>query len=183
MKGLSDMEKAFIEEQAYDLLKEGNFSDDGPVDVVQLAKNIGFAVLNVQYKAENDDLDGFLLINEDDNDILNTNSNKVIGVNVNREFNVKRFIIAHELGHFKLKREGQRIFAMRESKHGRSEEENEIDFFAACLLMPKNGFKKHYEDAKNEDPEKVIKTLSYEFKVPEKSVLRRLYELDLVEWK
>ena len=183
MKGLNDMEKAFIEEKAYELLKQGSFSDDGAVDVVQLAKNLGFAVLNVQSKAVTDDLDGFLLINEDDNNILDTKSNRVIGVNVNREFDVKRFIIAHELGHFKLKYAGERIFAMRDSKHGRSEEENEIDFFAACLLMPRNGFIKSYEDAKNEAPENVIKRLACEFKVPEKGVLRRLQELDLVELK
>lgn len=183
MRRLSNVEKYLIEAKAYELLREGGLKEDGPVDVVQLAKNLGFAVGNIQSENGEDDLDGFLLINEDDNDIMGSKSNRVIGVNSNRDFDVKRFIVAHELGHYKLGYVDQRIFAMRDNKHGRSDEENEADFFAACLLMPQEGFRLYYEKAKSEEPERLIKRLSQEFKVPEESVMRRLQELNLVELK
>lgn len=59
----------------------------------------------------------------------------MIGVNHERDLFTKRFIIAHELDHYILHGENKPIFAQREKTHGRTPEENEIDFFAACLLM------------------------------------------------
>ncbi|MGN0734105.1 MAG: ImmA/IrrE family metallo-endopeptidase [Emergencia sp.] len=177
------MEKKEIEAKAYELLREGKLNENGPVDVVQLAKNLGFAIVSIRTKEGNDDLDGFLLMNEDDNDIMGSKSSRLIGINANRPFDVKRFIVAHELGHYKLTYNNQRTFAMRDGRHGRSDEENEIDYFAACLLMPKVGFKNYYEVVKNEDNNNVIKSLAEEFKVPMDSVARRLQELELVQWK
>ena len=174
------MEKERIEEKAYELLSEADMRDDVPVDVVLLAKKLGFAVGTMSSK---NNMDGFLLINEKEQDILGSKSGKVIGVNAGRSFEKKRFIVAHELGHYKLHYNGQSIFAQRDSNHGRSANENEIDYFAACLLMPADGFTAQYKKVKQENPENVINNLAKIYNVPEDSIARRLEELNLIELK
>ena len=174
------MKKNVIELKAYELLDKGNLRKDEPVDIIRLAQNLGFAVGNVESK---DDMDGFVIIDNDNDNLLDTKSSRVIGVNANRNFYTKRFIIAHELGHYQLQYNNEKLFARRDKMHGRSVEENEVDFFAACLLMPGDGFIKYYEDIKVKQPERVIETLAEVFKVSEVSVIRRLQELGLVELK
>ena len=173
------MDKRKIEEAAYELLRECGFDLKAPVDVIQLAKTLGFAVGNIKTK---DDYEGIMLINENDSNILGSNSNRVIGVDADQDFNKKRFIIAHELGHYKMEYNGQPIFAHRD-KHSdtkRCEEEERYDFFAACLLMPKEGFNAEYENIKDENLGDVVKVLSETFKVPKESTIRRLQELEHV---
>lgn len=182
MRGLTKMEKQAIERKAYELLRAGNVDLTSPVDVIQLAKNLGFAVGNIVSK---ENYEGVLLINENDNNILGSNSSRVIGVDAKQDFNKKRFIIAHELGHYTINYNGDPIFARRDRhcETNRSDEENEIDFFAACLLMPKEGFVAEYRKLKEQSEKNIIKKLAELFKVPEESAMRRLQELDLVELK
>ena len=91
----------------------------------------------------------------------------------------KRFIIAHELGHYILHCKDEKIYAHRESAHGRSDEENDVDYFAACLLMPANSFKTAFEKTKSISFIEKIKELQRIFDVPFESVVRRIDELGL----
>lgn len=174
------MEKKQIENAAYELLQECGFEVNSPVDVIHLAKELGFAVGNIKSK---ENYEGILLINDEENNLLGSNSSKIIGVDADQDFDKKRFIIAHELGHYKLSYRNQPIFAHRDkhSDQKRSQEEDRYDYFAACLLMPREGFVFEYEKIKSKDLGDVVKDLATIFKVPKESVLRRLQELELVK--
>lgn len=93
-----------------------------------------------------------ILIVDDDNYILNTQSHKLISVNTNLGasdeyiYNLKkRFIIAHEFAHYMLHKKDNTQFAHRDSDKKENLEEKEADYFARCLLMPR----KLIEDALN----------------------------------
>lgn len=111
-------------------LKKYNVSEAEAIDIVDLAENIGFIVGNALLK---NDEDGFIISNPDVDVVPGFPSNKIIGVNSNRDYFLKRFIIAHELGHYTLADVGEKLFAHRENKIGKSKEENEFDFFC-CLF-------------------------------------------------
>ena len=145
-----------LEEQVNKIFRKSQYNDDKDyIDVISIAQNLGFEVGNAMIE---EDMDGFILINENQGDqenqekLLGIQTDKLIGVNSKRPIEWKRFIIAHELGHYMLDYVGKNnngMFAHREHKKGRSERENEIDFFAASLLMPKEKFKKEYIQLKN----------------------------------
>lgn len=179
MKGLTDMEKQTIRQKAFDLLKKYNIDATNGVDVLSLAQKMEFVVGNADI---DDNEDGFILVNEDVKEILGVKTKKLIGVNVKRDLSEKRFIIAHELGHYILHCQGDRIYAWRESKHGRSDDENDVDYFAACLLMPEHEFIAKYNELKsagNLDQIKIASRLEDIFRVPCLSILRRFEELEL----
>lgn len=143
-----------------------------------MAKKIGFVVGNANLS---DKEDGFIIVNSDEKELLGLNANKIIAVNSKREFCLKRFIIAHELGHYLLREDNQKIFAHRENKIGKNEEENEFDYFAACLLMPKEKFEEKTSILMNKGikDDELIYELSNSFQVPSESVRRRFDELEL----
>ena len=166
-------EKKKIAQAAYDLLNKYKIDSSKGVDIIELAHKIGFVVGNAGL---DDNDDGFIMVNEDADEILGIKTKKLIGVNVDRDYEKKRFIIAHEIGHYTLHCRGGKIFAHRDSAHGRSEEENDVDYFAACLLMPEDAFKKAFKG--NE-----IEELSRIFEVPVDSIKRRIDELELSDVK
>jgi Predicted Zn peptidase len=184
MKELSVMDKENIEQKASELLSNHNINSSDGFDVVALAKDMGFYVGNATL---DDNEDGFIAVDTRETSILNTGSNKVIGVNSTRDYYTKRFIIAHELGHFILRANEQGdkdiIYAHRESKsERRTDEEQDVDYFAACLLMPKEAFSKKYEEltTKPLSQEETVAALQRVFSAPLKSVERRVEELALV---
>lgn len=172
MTKLNEMMKKDIEKSANELLETSGMKGRIPVNTVKLAQYFGFTVGNATLS---DEEDGFILIN-------NKTNTRIIGVNRERTAEFKRFIIAHELGHFKMKynESEYKIFAQREKKHGRNDEENDTDYFAACLLMPREEFKCEYEKQKDKSITSIVRELSEIFRVPEESVLRRLQEVDLI---
>lgn len=174
---MDKMEKNRIEALAYELLKELNYSLENPVDVIEVAKKMDIAVGTAELE---DGVDGFLLIDNNDCNLLGSGKSKVIGVNSKREFNEKRFIIAHEIGHYKLNYNNEKQFAFRESAHGRNREENDIDYFAACLLMPKDAVIKASNEIKDKNIMEICKLLAVKFSVPVESMLRRLQEVGII---
>ena len=169
MRVLTRKEKKAVAQAAYDLLNEYSIDASNGVDIVELAHQMGFVVGNAGL---DDGDDGFIMVNEDADEILGIKTKKLIGVNADRDYEKKRFIIAHEIGHYTLHCKGGKIFAHRDSTHGRSDEENKLDYFAACLLMPKEAFEKAFK-------ENDIEQLSKIFEVPVDSVKRRILELKL----
>lgn len=101
-----------------------------PINVEALAKQIGAVVTYAPFKEE---LSGVL--------VKETNRT-VIGVNSSHSKARQRFTIAHEIGHFVLKHQGEifvdQMVMRRDGKSSKAVDRNEIDAnrFAAELLMP-----------------------------------------------
>ncbi len=174
------MEKKEIEKKAEDILNEYQPNTLQGVDVIEIAREMGFLVGNIDL---DDNEDGFVIVNEDKKGIPGQPSKKIIGVNSNRSPKSKMFIIAHELGHYTFEKEkSDIIYSHRECAKGRTDYENDIDYFAACLLMPKDSFNKRYEALKTiyeNDYESIIRELSDVFKVTVNAVTRRIEEIGI----
>lgn len=176
------MEKQRIEAKAQNILRQFGMSTAGQVNVLLLAQNAGFVVGNANL---DDDEDGIILVNTREETILGVKTQKLIGVNSRRDLPSKRFIIAHELGHyfFHLEKErgGDIILARRENLVDRDGEENDMDYFAACLLMPADAFKRKYGELKEMGipPSEMPMRLSKLFNVPLISAERRVGEVGL----
>ena len=177
---LSIMEKRMIERQVTALLEEYgyDFAKDDYVDIVDFVQQLGFSVGNAKLA---DSEDGFLAIQS--SDVAKNNigefGDKIIGVNSARSFDWKRFIIAHEFGHSILHYKTGEVYLHRENKKGKDSEENDADYFAAALLMPKASFRRlyrHLESAGLNTTAICLKLASI-FKVPLDSVTRRVNEV------
>ncbi len=178
---LSEMEKVQIEKKVDFLLALFGYSkEDRYVDIVEFTKKMRFTVGNADLK---EDEDGLLLISQE---------KKVIAVNSDRSMEWKRFIIAHEFAHYFLhyvlngtfKNSTQEaVLLHRENKKGRNESENDADYFAAALLMPRETFKMQYEKYKSEGLEdnEIYFQLGNIFGVPLESAKRRVEEIKELE--
>lgn len=182
MKGLSHMEKKNIEEKALEFMSQVGYVDDSDaIDVIDIAKKAGFAVGNAML---DDDEDGFIIVQKGAKEILGILTDKLIGVNSARTIEWKRFIIAHELAHYSLhyaKEEHNGIYAHREHIKGKNEAENDADFFAANLLMPREKFIAAYNELKDKqlDLDEIVILLSNKFVVTSRTAERRIEELGL----
>lgn len=176
-KELSAEKKMDINKKVLELLEEYDIDKSNPIDVVKLAKKMGFSL----YLQEMDNTeDGFILVNEQMETIPAFETNKIICVNSERSFVDRRFIVAHELAHYILN-DKQEIYAHKESSTKNDKEEEEADFFAACLLMVAETFTEKFNSLKADglDLGEIAKRLAMFFKVEEKSVYRRIIELGL----
>lgn len=141
---------------------------DSYVDIVDFVHQHGFTVVNADL-GEKDD--GFIAI---------TSDFKLIAVNAKRSLEWKRFIIAHEFGHYVLHpvKGKDYLYRKRENVKGKNETENAADYFAAALLMPVKSFREEYKKLKkkNLSENAICMQLSSIFKVPLESVARRIQE-------
>ena len=111
-----------------------------PIDIVLFARSYDFDVVEFDEK----NIEGFILISGDDE-----NPKKLIAVNKNLNYEDKRFVIAHELGHFFLNSniysDGRIMVGARfthidqiaNRRYNKTKNEQEAAYFAACLLIPK----------------------------------------------
>lgn len=107
-----------------------------PVDVVEIAKQLGIPVVEMNLGA---DVSGLLVTNPDSSSIA---------VQKTDSLPRRRFTIAHEIGHFYLRHQfepGEHVHVDRgnyisqrslRSSEGIDPKEVEANQFAACLLMP-----------------------------------------------
>lgn len=129
-------------------------------------------------------MDGFIIVQDDAKEILGIETNKLIGVNSTRNLEWKRFTIAHELAHYVLhcpEQKSKGMYAHRDHRKGKGLTENEADFFAANLLMPRKKFTDKFNEFKDKALEKedIILLLAKRFVVTPIMVERRFKELDL----
>ena len=177
------MDNVDIEKKALKTLKEACDTGKEVVDIIKVAKSLGFIVGNAELS---DDEDGFIIVNEQENEILGQQTSRLIGINSNQSIEWKRFIIAHELGHYILhydEKADRGMFAHRDHKKGKDEKENEADFFAANLLMPRDRFIACYNSLNNSCislDEKVL-LMANRFVVTDNMARRRFKELNLNE--
>lgn len=176
------MDKERIEREAEETLNHIHYADvTDSIDVIDVAKKLGFVVGNAGLS---EDVDGFIIVDENKNNILGIDTNKLIGVNASKELAWKRFIIAHEIGHYILhynKEKDNGMYAHREHKKGKNEIENEADFFAANLLMPREKFIDKYKELKQKklSTDEMILLLADKFAVTLPMTRRRFKELEL----
>lgn len=170
-----------IEIKASEVLDRIDTDLTEPIDVIQIANELGFVVGNAELGS---DMDGFIIIDEGKDDILGIKTDKLIGVRASQTLEWKRFVIAHEIGHYILhyNREADNgMYAHRDHMKGKNETENEADYFAANLLMPKEMFVKKYEELKekNLSADEMTVLLANKFGVTENMTKRRFGELSI----
>ena len=173
------MDRTEISAKAQELLDKYSVVLSPTVDAAELAIRMGFEVFNADLDADDE---GFIAINTNEKAIFGAKTNRVIGISRNLDLAQKRFVIAHELGHYCLHYdESSPIYAHRD-KRFKGEEEQDVDYFAACLLMPEKPFKAFYRAAKEifgSNKERILSFLSKNFIAPVGSVERRISELAL----
>lgn len=156
----------------------------GATPIIKIANTFGFLCV----KAENipEDISGNIFVGGTTKDIYN--SDKVIIVGCNEEYEHQRFIIAHELAHYLLDYIGspesknpKLLFSKTYPKtNHRSGEEIRADRFAAELLMPSKSFLKQYVKAMEVSDYNKKYTVSYLatfFKTKKSSIERRIDEV------
>lgn len=175
-----EKEKKYIEEKAQCFLNDSKYSGEEPVNIIKLAQNIGFTVGNAALIS---DSDGFIVVKDNYTPLYGVPTNKLIGVNSQRTIEWKKFIIAHEIGHYYLSdvNKGNALFAHREHRKGKDKAENAADYFASNVIMPKETFEKEFESLKdnNLDMADKVAILASRFKVTEEMAKRRIEELEL----
>lgn len=170
-KRLTNMEKKMIEQRAEKTLSAFKYSDgeDVYVDAIRLARFFGF---DVEEKANlSATEDGSITVSADGKE-------RCIVVNDSRSLEYKRFIITHELSHYLLHYKGAgESFKHRENTKGKNLEENDADYLAACLLMPKKSFIKQFNSIKGKDIQSKVSELQSRFRTPRESIERRIEEV------
>ena len=167
-----------LEKILRDFLKGQKIKLKVPVDVFALATELDFDVRGAEFK---ENVDGLIIVDENKEFISEFVSNKVIVYNCKKDIFDKKFNVAHELAHYiYAKNENKNrklILALRDhnSDYSNDEKEQEMDYIAAAILMPRDSFEKIYSKNSNDS------SLADYYKVSEKLAHRRV--LELVEQK
>lgn len=153
-----------------------------PMDVERMAKHLGFAVMRLNDFPYN--VIAGMLLNMPDKMKQRVRSDKLIALNANHDANHQRFAIAHELGHFFMHWnicEDKENLVFLQTKDDEEGIEREACKFAAMLLMDEETFRQacREESEKGADSIKMIRELSIRFAVPQRSVQRRMKELEI----
>lgn len=107
-------------------------------DILSLCKNLGITTLSLPLEKQH--LDGIILVDDESDD-------KIIGFDRDLKLKQVRFVVAHELGHYITAvaehKKGRLLVAKRDNiLHGgdKSQEEQDMDYLAAAILVPKDDF-------------------------------------------
>lgn len=177
----ANIDKNVIEKWASTLLDNYGYSQekDDYVNIIDFVKKLGFIVGNAWMS---DDEDGFLIVYPEGSlcDAPYLPNDKIIGVNETRTLNFKRFVIAYEFAHYVLHYKMGEIYSHFESRKEKSPLENETDYFAASLLMPRGSFKRLYKNLNDKGLNRnlICLQLSSIFKVPAESVSKRIDNME-----
>ena len=107
-----------------------NTNNDNVINVVDIARQLGFDVYQSSFTADN--IDGM---------VINSPSEKAIYVNQSNSPERQRFTIAHEIGHIVLHHDTEQQYEVIDYRGNNTtydSKEHEANIFAASLLMPKN---------------------------------------------
>jgi Zn-dependent peptidase ImmA (M78 family) len=125
--------KLLIEKNAENVRIECGVTEYGFKDIFEASEKIGYR--DIRYPIGADALLGFSLIKDSDR-IIFSNSSLILS----REI----FSVAHEIGHQRLHlTESEKTLIKDDDFNDRDEFEIEANFFAACLLMPKDKVDKY----------------------------------------
>ncbi|MBK8091523.1 MAG: ImmA/IrrE family metallo-endopeptidase [Verrucomicrobiaceae bacterium] len=170
--------KRRIEAMVEALLAESNIVE-APVGVSRIAKAKGARIF---VDALEGDLSGFLYRDK---------AQSVIGVNTRHSAARQNFTISHELGHLLLHDQEQlhvdHEFRVRlrndVSSQGTDEAEQEANFFAASLLMPREFLKKDLENEEYVDllDDDFLHGLARKYGVSTQALVNRLKNLGYIQ--
>lgn len=164
-------------ELGYFLEHDRYVSEDGQVDITKIATDLGFDVYSLDLSKEK--VKGLMYVNK-----KRGRESRFIAVHDEHSIQSKRFIIAHELGHYFLekgKNESEYISAAKYTDNQSAEDENELaaDYFAGYSLIPDHKFNELMESLKKQcnggdvNIERKIEAVSNTFNVS--SRVARLY--------
>lgn len=153
-------------------LKSANYSGNGAVPVVSIARKCGFKVVRGSMK--NREMSGFVSI---DKKTRKFGTDKVIGVNEDDEIGHQRFVIIHELAHylFDYDMTDKPYFDTYLKNSHKSLKEQIANIFAANILMPAESFVLEFDENKN--MKNNVKHWAEYFEVQEKAVRKRVAEV------
>jgi Zn-dependent peptidase ImmA (M78 family) len=161
-------------------LLEANNITDGPVPVAQIAQTRGARIF---LSSLDGGLSGFLY--RDSNE-------SVIGVNTSHPAARQNFTIAHELGHLMLHDQEEQLHVDHEfkvrlrndvSSQGIDEAEQEANFFAASILMPKEFLDRDLQGAEFVDffDDESLRNLAKKYGVSTQALAIRLKTLGYIQ--
>ena len=162
---------------------EDNGINSYPVEIVRICKENGLKVFEEYLKP---DVSGLIVVDEKEWPKYETN--QFIVVNLMELATRRRFTIAHELAHFILHRNGEKLYAHRDMVNDgayASSIEQEANYFAANVLMPEKLVREKVDNIKDEMwgkiPELVlIREIADNFAVSEAAAKVRLKQLELI---
>lgn len=160
-----------------------------PVDVIGMARKLGFAVEGFSLNNFPRELIAFMLTKGFDEELKrHCKAEKLIALRRDYSIEQKRFAVACELGHYFLHEdcfgETHPVFVSppQDGNYVEDWKDEEARKFADFLLMDERTFREGFADLK-QDPENreidIIRKLAKVFAVPQKAVERRIKELGL----
>ncbi len=160
-----------------------NGIDNYPVEIVRICRENGIKVFEEYLDSE---VSGLIVV--DDKEWKKYNTNQFIIVNLAESAVRRRFTIAHELAHFVLHRNGNKLYAHRDminEGNVRNSIEQEANYFAANILMPEKLVKEKVENLKNETWGKlpnfvIVREIADHFVVSESAAEVRLKQLEII---
>lgn len=132
-----------IAENASRFLEEQN-AVRFPVDTYSLARGQGFKLEWRDFRQIDSDIIGMILVNDSEKIIegVNMSANRIIAMSDALSEAEERYILAHELGHFRLHRQPLFAFSDRESQDNLNDpKEREAERFARELMMPERAMR------------------------------------------
>lgn len=154
-KNFTSQELINMENEIESFFKANSMNRTVPVDTIAIAKSLGFKVYSLDLNEIGDNIDGIILVDEKNNGLFK----KVIAFNQNiKNVSKVKFIIAHELAHYISQKsineqDSPLVFAEKLNIHGeeKSKEEQEMDFKAAAILIPKDKLSADLQDRNYND--------------------------------
>ncbi len=170
--------KREIRREAYSFREQCKVNRFGIIDLFKDCERLGYKLIRYPL-GENADL-GLVLVKDND---------KIIFINTCSRLSREIFTLAHEIGHIILHISGEQSFIDNQttiSDWNKDEKEQEANYFAACLLMPKDEVKR-FIDLELPDFEKAglsamdIARIMSEFNVSYEMALNRLESLGIID--
>lgn len=169
-----------IRKKAEEFCKE-NGIDSAPVEIIRICNDLGIKVFENYLK---EDVSGLIIV--DDKKWEEYDSDKFILVNLYESAARRRFTVAHELAHYILHRNGNKLYAHRDMNTNDTLPtiEREANYFAANILMPEEVLKDFIWDVKVNSVGKVprfimAKKVADAFAVSEAAAEVRLKQLGM----
>ncbi|MCI9576943.1 MAG: ImmA/IrrE family metallo-endopeptidase [Clostridiales bacterium] len=175
--------------------QQNNISISTPLDIVKLAKKMGFVVYP---RILHDNIDGIIYVDETKKVVDGFDGNKIIAYNISNKPNHVRFVIAHELAHYIKEKsknpDEQLMFAAREHNNNEKKvEEQEMDYLAAAILIPISSIQKDLDSYRDSNHNlnqynkyvmnSIVETLAEKYNVSTAVMLRRIEEIEDVRYK
>ena len=162
---------------------EENGINSYPIEIVRICNDNGLKVFESYLEP---DVSGLIVVDEKEWEQYGTN--QFIVVNLMELAARRRFTIAHELAHFILHRNGNRLYAHRDMTNNsgfKNSMEQEADYFAANILMPEKLIREKVEMLKEEVWGKIpefalIREIACAFAVSESAAKVRLKQLGII---